>query len=128
MVGAIPNCSSAGECNFGFLDYDYIYTLTENPGSLLLNRNSFCSHEESLRLTNRWAGFSDEMLELVVSAVGDLKSSLKGQGSDLMVRFGRAEKILQELVDEVLPFAIGENMLIRRQRDAKTLIVYVFST
>lgn len=108
MAGAIPNCSSAGECNFHFLDYDYIY--------------------ESLRLTNRWAGFSDEMLEFVVSAVGDLKSLLKRQGSDLMVRFGRVEKILQELVDEVLPFAIGENMFIRHQHDAQTLIVYVFST
>ncbi|KAI4320063.1 hypothetical protein MLD38_033582 [Melastoma candidum] len=45
--------------------------------------------------------FSDEMLKLLVSAIGSLKSSLQGQGLDLMIRFGRAEKILLELVDEV---------------------------
>ncbi|KAI9101397.1 hypothetical protein K1719_023879 [Acacia pycnantha] len=45
--------------------------------------------------------FSDEMLELVLFAVKDLKKSLKDQGSDLMIRFGNAENVIQELAREV---------------------------
>ncbi|XP_054811010.1 uncharacterized protein LOC129312411 [Prosopis cineraria] len=45
--------------------------------------------------------FSDEMLELVLFAVKDLKKSLKDQGSDLMIRFGNAESVIQELAREV---------------------------
>uniref|UniRef100_A0A5B7B338 Photolyase/cryptochrome alpha/beta domain-containing protein n=1 Tax=Davidia involucrata TaxID=16924 RepID=A0A5B7B338_DAVIN len=45
--------------------------------------------------------FSDEMLELVLFAVEDLRKSLKNQGSDLMIRFGSAENVIRELVKEV---------------------------
>ncbi|XP_059666983.1 uncharacterized protein LOC132312581 isoform X2 [Cornus florida] len=45
--------------------------------------------------------FSDEMLELVLFAVEDLRKSMKDQGSDLMIRFGNAEKVIGELVKEV---------------------------
>lgn len=48
------------------------------------------------------AGFSDEMLELALFAVKDLRQSLKDQGCDLMIRFGNAEIVIQELVKEVV--------------------------
>ncbi|KAI4323830.1 hypothetical protein L6164_023406 [Bauhinia variegata] len=45
--------------------------------------------------------FSDEMLELLLFALEDLRKSLNDQGSDLMIRFGNAENVIQELVREV---------------------------
>lgn len=45
--------------------------------------------------------FSEEMLELLLFAVEDLRNSLKKQGSDLMIRSGDAENVIQELVEEV---------------------------
>ncbi|CAL5367006.1 unnamed protein product [Camellia sinensis] len=45
--------------------------------------------------------FSDEMLELLIFAIEDLRKSLKDQGSDLVIRFGTAENVIQELVKEV---------------------------
>ncbi|KAF8379290.1 hypothetical protein HHK36_028723 [Tetracentron sinense] len=45
--------------------------------------------------------FSDEMLELVLFALEDLRKLLKDQGSNLMVRFGSAENVILELVKEV---------------------------
>lgn len=48
-----------------------------------------------------FAGYSDEMLELLLFAVTDLKKSLTALGSDLMIRFGRTENLLLELVKEV---------------------------
>lgn len=45
--------------------------------------------------------FSDEMLELVLVAMEDLRESLKDQGSNLMIRFGSAEKTIREIVKEV---------------------------
>jgi len=48
------------------------------------------------------AGFSDEMIELALFAVKDLRQSLKDQGCDLMIRFGNAEIVIQELVKEVV--------------------------
>lgn len=48
------------------------------------------------------AGFSDETFELLLSALGDLKSSLMEQGSNLMIRFGSSESVIEELVKEVV--------------------------
>ncbi|XP_007038428.2 PREDICTED: uncharacterized protein LOC18605386 [Theobroma cacao] len=45
--------------------------------------------------------YSDEMLELVLFALEDLRNSLKEQGSNLMIRFGSAENVITELVKEV---------------------------
>ncbi|KAJ0043203.1 hypothetical protein Pint_17261 [Pistacia integerrima] len=39
--------------------------------------------------------YSDEMLELVLFALEDLRKSLKEQGSDVMIRFGRVENCHQ---------------------------------
>ncbi|MCI35780.1 hypothetical protein A2U01_0057001, partial [Trifolium medium] len=44
--------------------------------------------------------FSDEMLELVLFALQDLKKSLRDRGSDLMIRFGNAENVIQKLATE----------------------------
>lgn len=48
------------------------------------------------------AGFSDETLEVLLLALEDLRKSLKDQGSDLVIRLGTAEHVLQELVKEVV--------------------------
>ncbi|KAK7854879.1 pheophytinase [Quercus suber] len=45
--------------------------------------------------------FSDEMQEMVLFAVEGLRKSLKELGLDLMIRFGSAENVIQELVKEV---------------------------
>ncbi|CAK8575378.1 unnamed protein product [Lathyrus sativus] len=45
--------------------------------------------------------FSDEMLELVLFALKDLRKSLQERGSDLMIRFGNAENVIQQLANEV---------------------------
>ncbi|KAK6132173.1 hypothetical protein DH2020_034098 [Rehmannia glutinosa] len=45
--------------------------------------------------------FSDEMLELLLFALEDLRRLLKEKGSNLMIRFGRAENVIGELVKEV---------------------------
>ncbi|GFP88283.1 blue-light photoreceptor phr2 [Phtheirospermum japonicum] len=44
--------------------------------------------------------FSDEMLELLLFALEDLRKLLKEKGSNLMIRFGRAENVIGELVKE----------------------------
>ncbi|KAG8638487.1 uncharacterized protein LOC110600318 isoform X3 [Manihot esculenta] len=45
--------------------------------------------------------YSNEMLELVLFALEDLRKSLKDQGSNLMIRFGNAENVVRDLVQEV---------------------------
>lgn len=45
--------------------------------------------------------FSGEMLEMVLLALEDLRSSLRSLGSNLMVRFGTAENVIQSLVKQV---------------------------
>lgn len=47
------------------------------------------------------SGFSDEMLELLMFALQDLKKMLKDQGSDLLIGFGSAEDVVTKLVNEV---------------------------
>lgn len=48
------------------------------------------------------AGFSDEMLELVLFGLQDLKKSLQERGSNLMIRFGNAESVIEQLATEVV--------------------------
>ncbi|TYI53173.1 hypothetical protein E1A91_D12G300300v1 [Gossypium mustelinum] len=45
--------------------------------------------------------YSDDMLELLLFALEDLRKSLKEQGSNLMIRYGCAENVIKELVKEV---------------------------
>uniref|UniRef100_A0A2P2KGM3 Uncharacterized protein MANES_14G034100 n=2 Tax=Rhizophora mucronata TaxID=61149 RepID=A0A2P2KGM3_RHIMU len=45
--------------------------------------------------------YSDEMLELVVFALDDLRKLLKGLRSNLMIRFGSSENVIRDVVQEV---------------------------
>ncbi|CAA3024300.1 Hypothetical predicted protein [Olea europaea subsp. europaea] len=45
--------------------------------------------------------FSDEMLELLLFALEDLRKLLKEKGSNLMIKFGSAERVIGQLVKEV---------------------------
>ncbi|KAL8224024.1 hypothetical protein R6Q57_019499 [Mikania cordata] len=45
--------------------------------------------------------FNEEFLELLLFAVKDLRNSLKDLGSNLMIRLGRTESVIQDLVKEV---------------------------
>ncbi|WVZ65666.1 hypothetical protein U9M48_014989 [Paspalum notatum var. saurae] len=47
------------------------------------------------------AGYSDKMLELLLFALKDLKTSLKSQDSDLLIGLGNAEDVVLKLVNEV---------------------------
>ncbi|XP_051138148.1 uncharacterized protein LOC127256275 [Andrographis paniculata] len=45
--------------------------------------------------------FSEEMMELLLFALADLRRLLREQGSNLLIKFGRAESVLCELVKEI---------------------------
>ncbi|KAL5569987.1 hypothetical protein UlMin_026562 [Ulmus minor] len=45
--------------------------------------------------------FSDEMLEMLIIALEDLRNSLRSQGSNLMVRLGNAENVIRNLAKQV---------------------------
>ncbi|PQM37504.1 uncharacterized protein Pyn_23173 [Prunus yedoensis var. nudiflora] len=45
--------------------------------------------------------FPEKMIEMLVLALQDLRSSLRDKGSNLMIRLGSAESAIQELVKEV---------------------------
>lgn len=47
------------------------------------------------------SNFSDEMLELLLLALEDLKQLLKDKGSDLLISFGSAEDVILKLVNKV---------------------------
>ncbi|KAJ0968570.1 hypothetical protein J5N97_025487 [Dioscorea zingiberensis] len=47
------------------------------------------------------SSFSDEMLDLLLFALEDLRKVLKEQGSDLLIGYGAAEKAIIELVNKV---------------------------
>lgn len=47
------------------------------------------------------SGFSDEMLDLLLFALEDLKKLLKDQGSDLFIGFGNSEDVIMKIVNEV---------------------------
>lgn len=49
-------------------------------------------------------GFEDETLEMVVAALEDLRNALRDKGTNLMVRFGKAENVIQEIVEKVVNF------------------------
>lgn len=48
------------------------------------------------------AGFSNEMLEILLFALEDLRKLLKEQGSNLMIRTGNAENVIRNLVQQVV--------------------------
>lgn len=48
------------------------------------------------------AGFPNEMVELLLLAVENLRRSLKEHNSNLMIRFGNVENVLVDLVKEVV--------------------------
>ncbi|CAH8304255.1 unnamed protein product [Eruca vesicaria subsp. sativa] len=53
--------------------------------------------------------YTTETLELAIIALEELRSSLKKQGSDLMLRYGNAENVIEDLVKEVQePFVFAE--------------------
>ncbi|MED6122827.1 hypothetical protein PIB30_043579 [Stylosanthes scabra] len=45
--------------------------------------------------------FSNEMLHLLLFALQDLRNALKDRGSNLMIRFGNAEHVIQQLAAQV---------------------------
>ena len=61
------------------------------------------SHDAELLI----AGFSDEMLELLLFALQDLRDSLKDRGSNLMIRFGNAENVIQPLATQVVTLSVS---------------------
>ncbi|KAE8665534.1 Hydrolase, putative isoform 2 [Hibiscus syriacus] len=58
--------------------------------------------------------YSDDMLELLLFALEDLRNSLKEQGSNLMVRFGSAENIIKDLVKELRTCLLKKKLIMNR--------------
>lgn len=65
---------------------------------------SFSEHHLIINIIS--AGFSEEILELLLFALDDLRKSLKDQGSNLMIRFGNAETVIEELLREVTLYCL----------------------
>ncbi|KAH7856202.1 hypothetical protein Vadar_033898 [Vaccinium darrowii] len=93
--------SSAGR-NTGaaVLWFKHDLRLDDHPGLIAASR---CRTVVPLYVFDRRiiSRFSDEMLEVLLLALEDLRKSLKDQGSRLVIRLGTAENVLQELVKEV---------------------------
>ncbi|XP_060216607.1 uncharacterized protein LOC132644073 isoform X2 [Lycium barbarum] len=95
--GAVKKDNAAG----AIVWYKHDLRLDDHPGIALassMHRTLVPLYIFDPRILDR---FSDEMLELLVFALEDLKSSLKEQGSNLMIRFGTAENVIEGLVKEV---------------------------
>lgn len=58
----------------------------------------YTQYFDALVLVLPTADFTEEKLELLLFAVKDLRNSLKDLGSDLMIRSGRTESVIQDLV------------------------------
>ncbi|KAL4395042.1 hypothetical protein AHAS_Ahas02G0212400 [Arachis hypogaea] len=71
-----------------------------SPSPLLLASNHSFLFTSSIAVSSL-VSFSDEMLELLLFALQDLRNSLKERGSNLMIRFGNAEHVIQQLAFEV---------------------------
>jgi len=48
-----------------------------------------------------YVGYTTDTLELAIIALEDLRKTLKKQGSNLMLRYGNAENVIEDLVKEV---------------------------
>ncbi|KAL1368798.1 hypothetical protein AAHE18_02G147600 [Arachis hypogaea] len=70
-----------------------------SPSPLLLASNHSFLFTSSIAVSSL-VSFSDEMLELLLFALQDLRNSLKERGSNLMIRFGNAEHVIQQLAFE----------------------------
>lgn len=47
------------------------------------------------------------MLELLLFALEDLRKLLKEKGSNLMIKFGSAERVIGQLVKEVIKYIVS---------------------
>ncbi|XP_057798384.1 uncharacterized protein LOC131014423 isoform X2 [Salvia miltiorrhiza] len=92
--GAAANSSAA------VLWYKHDLRIEDHPGLIAASqhRTVVPLYVFDRRILSR---FSDEMLELLLFALEDLRKLLKERGSNLMIRFGTAEDVIRKLVKEV---------------------------
>ncbi|CAA0809566.1 Unknown protein [Striga hermonthica] len=93
--------SAAGSRGTAILWYKHDLRIEDHPGLIAASQHSCVLplYVFDRRILSR---FSDEMLELLILALEDLRKLLKEKGIDLMIRFGRAEIVIGELVKEVV--------------------------
>ncbi|KAI3458274.1 hypothetical protein Pfo_014937 [Paulownia fortunei] len=91
---------AAGNSGTAILWYKHDLRIVDHPGLIAAaqHRCVVPLYVFDRRILSR---FSDEMLELLLFALEDLKKLLKEQGANLMIRFGSAENVIGELVKEV---------------------------
>ncbi|XAR66151.1 (6-4)DNA photolyase [Bertholletia excelsa] len=96
----VMKSSAAGNASVAVLWFKHDLRIDDHPGLLAAARyrTVIPLYVFDRRILSR---FSDEMLELLLFALEDLRKSLKDQGSDLVIRFGTAEHIIKEFVKEV---------------------------
>ncbi|CAN4084857.1 unnamed protein product [Withania somnifera] len=99
-MSAKMKASSAVNKDAAILWYKHDLRVDDHPGIALasMHRTLVPLYIFDTRILSR---FSDDMLVLLLFSLEDLKSSLKEQGSNLMIRFGTAESVIEGLVKEV---------------------------
>ncbi|KAL3834595.1 hypothetical protein ACJIZ3_009331 [Penstemon smallii] len=93
--------SAAENTGAAILWYKHDLRIEDHPGLVAAASQHRCVlplYVFDRRILSR---FSDEMLEILLFALEDLRQLLKEQGSNLMIRFGSAESVIGELVNEV---------------------------
>ncbi|KAH9607456.1 hypothetical protein KSS87_019353 [Heliosperma pusillum] len=101
LSSELKSSKSVGNGGGAVVWFKHDLRIDDHPGvvaAVAENRNVVPLYVFDHRILSR---FDDEMIELLLIAVEGLKRSLKEQGSNLMIRFGRAENILHGLVKEV---------------------------
>lgn len=99
-VGRRTESSAAADDGSAILWYKHDLRIDDHPGLLSASQHQTLVplYVFDHRILSR---FTDETFELLLSALGDLKSSLMEQGSNLMIRFGSSESVIEEVVKEV---------------------------
>lgn len=90
----------AANSGAAILWYKHDLRIEDHPGLIAAsqNRSVVPLYVFDRRILSR---FSDEMLELLLFALEDLRKLLMEKGSNLMIRFGTAEDVISKLVKEV---------------------------
>ncbi|KAH6761249.1 DNA photolyase [Perilla frutescens var. frutescens] len=91
---------SAANSGAAILWYKHDLRIEDHPGLIAASQNRIVVplYVFDRRILSR---FSDEMLELLLFALEDLRKLLQEKGSNLMIRFGTAEDVISKLVKEV---------------------------
>lgn len=98
-VAMTVECSAGKSPGTAILWYKHDLRVEDHPGLVAASSHRCVVplYVFDRRILSR---FSDEMLEILLFALEDLRKLLKEQGSNLMIRFGTAERVIGELAKQ----------------------------